>query len=89
MVAVAQLVEPRLVVPVVAGSSPVSHPKESREKWELAPTSEADAVVDARSAISRDGSGVNLRPRVRPWLRVLPGPFSLRQRPTARMPAAS
>lgn len=26
MVAVAQLVEPRLVVPVVAGSSPVSHP---------------------------------------------------------------
>lgn len=27
MVAVAQLVEPRLVVPVVAGSSPVSHPR--------------------------------------------------------------
>ena len=26
MVAVAQLVEPRLVVPVVAGSSPVAHP---------------------------------------------------------------
>jgi hypothetical protein len=46
-------------------------------------------VVDARSAISRDGSGVNLRPRVRPWLRVLPGPFSLGQRPNARMPAAS
>ena len=60
MVAVAQLVEPRLVVPVVAGSSPVSHPKESREKWELAPTSEADAGVDARSAITPNGSGVNL-----------------------------
>ncbi len=26
MVAVAQLVEPRIVIPVVAGSSPVSHP---------------------------------------------------------------
>ena len=27
MVAVAQLVESRIVIPVVAGSSPVSHPK--------------------------------------------------------------
>ena len=26
MVAVAQLVEPRIVIPVVAGSSPVGHP---------------------------------------------------------------
>jgi hypothetical protein len=26
MVIVAQLVEPRIVIPVVAGSSPVSHP---------------------------------------------------------------
>ncbi len=27
MVAVAQLVEPRIVIPVVVGSSPISHPK--------------------------------------------------------------
>ncbi len=27
MVSVAQLVEPRIVIPVVAGSSPVVHPK--------------------------------------------------------------
>ena len=26
MVAVAQLVEPRIVIPVVVGSSPISHP---------------------------------------------------------------
>lgn len=27
MVAIAQLVEPRIVIPVVVGSSPISHPK--------------------------------------------------------------
>lgn len=32
---VAQLVEPRLVVPVVAGSSPVIHPKEGRAQSSL------------------------------------------------------
>jgi hypothetical protein len=32
MVAVAQLVESRIVIPVVAGSSPVSHPKKFKQK---------------------------------------------------------
>jgi hypothetical protein len=32
MVAVAQLVESRIVIPVVAGSSPVSHPREFKQK---------------------------------------------------------
>ena len=31
MVAVAQLVESRIVIPVVVGSSPISHPKNSSE----------------------------------------------------------
>ena len=35
MVGVAQLVEPRLVVPVVAGSSPVIHPKLVRFELQL------------------------------------------------------
>ena len=30
-VAVAQLVESRIVIPVVVGSSPISHPKYSKE----------------------------------------------------------
>ena len=30
MVAVAQLVESRIVIPVVVGSSPISHPKDSK-----------------------------------------------------------
>ncbi|CAG9195680.1 hypothetical protein PSP6_160086 [Paraburkholderia tropica] len=32
MVAVAQLVESRIVIPVVVGSSPISHPKEFKQK---------------------------------------------------------
>ena len=32
VVAVAQLVESRIVIPVVVGSSPISHPKESNKK---------------------------------------------------------
>lgn len=48
MVVVAQLVEPRIVIPVVAGSSPVDHPTffpapgtlpdpgESGDYWEIA-----------------------------------------------------
>ncbi len=32
MVAVAQLVESRIVIPVVVGSSPIGHPKELNEK---------------------------------------------------------
>lgn len=38
MVAVAQLVEPRIVIPVVVGSSPISHPKirnKKRPVWAL------------------------------------------------------
>jgi hypothetical protein len=31
VVAVAQLVESRIVIPVVVGSSPISHPKEFRQ----------------------------------------------------------
>ncbi len=33
MVDVAQLVEPRIVIPVVAGSSPVVHPTFSKVWW--------------------------------------------------------
>jgi hypothetical protein len=32
MVAVAQLVESRIVIPVVVGSSPIGHPKDSNAK---------------------------------------------------------
>jgi hypothetical protein len=32
MVAVAQLVESRIVIPVVVGSSPISHPKQKSKK---------------------------------------------------------
>ena len=35
MVAVAQLVESRIVIPVVVGSSPISHPKELSKKPSL------------------------------------------------------
>ena len=31
MVAVAQLVESRIVIPVVVGSSPISHPKKTKK----------------------------------------------------------
>ena len=31
MVRIAQLVEPRIVIPVVAGSNPVSHPKDMEQ----------------------------------------------------------
>lgn len=36
MVAVAQLVESRIVIPVVVGSSPISHPKPERASVSLA-----------------------------------------------------
>jgi hypothetical protein len=36
MVGVAQLVEPRLVMPVVVGSSPIVHPKFSRDLRQIA-----------------------------------------------------
>ena len=45
MVAVAQLVEHQIVVLRVAGSSPVSHPKDERDQ-ELALVSREDAGVD-------------------------------------------
>ena len=34
MVAVAQLVEPRIVIPVVVGSSPIGHPMSSAQGFE-------------------------------------------------------
>jgi hypothetical protein len=37
VVAVAQLVESRIVIPVVVGSSPISHPKESSFQGEAVP----------------------------------------------------
>ena len=33
MVAIAQLVEPRIVIPVVVGSSPISHPIGEERSW--------------------------------------------------------
>ena len=36
MVAIAQLVEPRIVIPVVVGSSPISHPKKKFRAAEVA-----------------------------------------------------
>jgi hypothetical protein len=35
MVGVAQLVEPRVVIPVVVGSSPIVHPRTSRKRHNL------------------------------------------------------
>jgi hypothetical protein len=49
MVGVAQQVEHLVVVQDVAGSSPVTHPKEAEQR-KLACDCEADAGVDARSA---------------------------------------
>lgn len=45
MVAIAQSVEHRLVVPVVAGSSPVSHPKMNEARLTLEFSCEAGFVV--------------------------------------------
>ncbi len=39
MVDVAQLVEPRIVIPAVAGSSPVVHPTQTLKIQAFAPTS--------------------------------------------------
>src|SRR5687768_2216551 len=50
-VAVAQLVEPRVVVPVVAGSSPVRHPPLAQAwhplLWPLLASARADEAADA------------------------------------------
>ena len=47
---VAQLVEPRVVIPVVVGSSPIVHPRSlaCRQKPRLLPA--ADGVMPAESA---------------------------------------
>lgn len=45
MVGIAQLVEHRLVVPVVAGSSPVVHPDESAPTFESGPISFSPLAV--------------------------------------------
>ena len=54
MVAVAQLVEPRLVVPVVAGSSPVSHPTidVGQSGFEAASVSPVNSILQRRCQIA-------------------------------------
>ena len=56
MVGVAQLVEPRIVIPVVVGSSPISHPTLFAEVAEL-----VDAL-DLGSSIARcESSSLSFR----------------------------
>ena len=50
MVDVAQLVEPRIVIPVVAGSSPVVHPSS---------LSQTSGIVQAFGAVSSVGRAVD------------------------------
>jgi hypothetical protein len=53
MVDVAQLVEPRIVIPVVAGSSPVVHPTSRRQLNGLRPLVR-DNPVDAQRVVCGD-----------------------------------
>ena len=50
MVAVAQLVEPRVVVPVVEGSSPFSHPNNFVGPEILSPLHSFETVKSSRSS---------------------------------------
>lgn len=58
MVTVAQLVESRIVIPVVAGSSPVGHPKYSGLSLEVVKIARVAELVDAlASGVSAFGCG--------------------------------
>ena len=50
MVDVAQLVEPRVVVPVVVGSSPIVHPSSRRRRHEPRLLPAVDGVMSAKIA---------------------------------------
>ncbi|GAJ67959.1 hypothetical protein MA13_contig00008-0051 [Edwardsiella piscicida] len=49
MVAIAQLVEPWIVIPVVVGSSPISHP---RFKWHAKVAELVDALASGVSVLT-------------------------------------
>ena len=70
---VAQLVEPRVVIPVVVGSSPIVHPSSlrSRQKPRLLPA--ADEVISAESAAG-DFQAIEERAKVAPFARVQQAP---------------
>jgi hypothetical protein len=59
MVAIAQLVEPRIVIPVVVGSSPISHPTLILMIAKVAEL--VDALASGVSVFGREGSSPSLR----------------------------
>ncbi len=62
MVGVAQLVEPRIVIPVVVGSSPIVHPISSSSCSEDARVAElVDALVLGTSGVTRESSSLSFR----------------------------
>ena len=56
MVGVAQLVEPRVVIPVVVGSSPIVHPSSIAKVAEL-----VDALDLGSSGATRESSSLSFR----------------------------
>ena len=60
MVDVAQLVESRIVIPVVAGSSPVIHPKFQANVAEL-----VDALDLGSSGVTRESSSLSFRTKIK------------------------
>jgi hypothetical protein len=67
MVAVAQLVESRIVIPVVVGSSPISHPTSlSVKEYKCAKVAElVDALASGVSAFGCEGSSPSFRTKTR------------------------
>ena len=70
MVGVAQLVEPRIVIPVVVGSIPIVHPSlrashncgESEANWFLAKVAELVDALDLGSSVERrESSSLSFR----------------------------
>ena len=65
MVAVAQLVESRIVIPVVVGSSPISHPTSLSVKSICAKVAElVDALASGVSAFGCEGSSPSFRTKL-------------------------
>ena len=61
MVAIAQLVEPWIVIPVVVGSSPISHPRFKSKEHDARVAELVDALASGVSAFGCEGSSPSFR----------------------------